>query len=215
MESTLCPKEAASAHQETARDEDDRADHPRRGLDGLLLQNRDHDELLLVGIPRCGPQGAPGPKPTDRCRTLKFQGGETAVGALPGGGCLDGGIRLDAVVELLEAQRLDVVAGVDRDAPQDSERDAEDPVVPAAACGVVRHCTCTVEPFKSSVSFGQGRDSTRLSLGARPFVRFRRGKRNVKEGEVEQFISFCFNSFSFPRNLPTEGVAGRVYSGLA
>ena len=46
-------------------------------------------------------------------------------------------------------------------------------------------------------------------------MRFRRGKRNVKEGEVEQFISFCFNSFSFPRNLPTEGVAGRVYSGLA
>ena len=58
------------------------------------------------------------------------------MGALPGGGCLDGGIRLDAVVELLEAQRLDIVAGVDRDAPKDPECDAEDPVVPAAACGV-------------------------------------------------------------------------------
>ena len=104
-------EKAMLAHQEAARDEDNRAQDPRRGLDGLPLFGGDHDEFLLVGIHRCGPQGAPGPKPTDR-RALQFQGGKTVVGAPPGGDCVDGGIRFNAVVELLEAQRLNVVAHV-------------------------------------------------------------------------------------------------------
>ena len=102
------------------------------------------------------------------------------MGALPGGGCLDGGIRLDAVVELLEAQRLDVVAGVDRDAPQDSEGDAEDPVVSATATAGVRHCT--VEPFNQVIGLFSSGGSTNLSFG---FGR-KEAVREVSEGKEKR-----------------------------